>query len=424
MKNLFNIFSVLVLIIMIFGCQELDSIDPVQFEQAIETEGEGTLDPKLQKYLRDVGLSESGVKPFFEGYLVEGDIYVSQKVLNEYYEGVSKKGENSQYRYNDLINTVPGSIYNISYKFDPSVPTSSTHGWRLAAHQAYDEWENVRNVQLRFQEVTSGSADITIYGYYDGSNSRAIASAARPALGKPGNIVYINTYYNFLQPDEKLMTLVHEIGHSIGFHHTNYNDPANPSVGDPGPNPNNIPGVKIAGTWVSDAASVMNHTLTAGYSGFTYLDQLSVRTMYPLDLSEKPFYAYLKNSTGGYNWTPYWSTYGFAGQGFSYWGFIGYVFTSPKAGTVPLYKYRHNVTNVDYLSLNPNLGTLYPGYVSQGIIARVYTTSASDRTAVYEWYHPNKGFYFTTLVNDGVVASGGWTGGGIAFYTLKLDQYN
>ncbi|WP_439489307.1 M57 family metalloprotease [Algoriphagus sp.] len=386
--------------------------EPVQLEVKNES---------LDRYLELTQLKGKETAPFQDGYLIDGDIFVSQEVLENLdnllpntspKSGVGK--ENLQYRLNTIVNTSPGVTRTITYRIQSSVPSSGPGSeWRTAIAAAFTEWNSVRNIKLNFQP-TSGTANINITAYSQVSG--IIASASLPSNGNPGNSIQINLHHNSLALDWKVQTLAHEIGHSIGFHHTDYNTPS--------ANPNNIPGTIIPGTWNSDPNSIMNHQITKGWTGFPYLDQLSIRTLYPLDTSEKPLYAYLKTSTGGYNWTPNWSTYGFGAQGFSYWGYIGYVYTSPKSGTVPLYKYRHNVTHVDYLSLDPNLGALYPGNVNLGEIGRVYTSGNSERTPVYEWYHPNKGFYFTTLTNDGVVSSGGWTGGGIAFYTIKVDQFN
>lgn len=73
------------------------------------------------------------------------------------------------------------------------------------------------------------------------------------------------------------------------------------------------------------------------------------------------------------------------------------------------------------MSLNPNLASSFPGYVNEGLIGYVFTSPASNRMPIYEYYHPNKGYHFTTVPNDNVVQSGGWTGGGIAFYTVTLE---
>ena len=424
MKKIFkNFIGVTILAsVILFGCQtEIDEPKALN-ENEIFIEKIENPDPRLISYMEYFGLKGKSIEKFNNDFLVDGDLLITNQDLSIFTEkkrdNEGKKGltsENQQYRFQNIVSYTPNVIRRIKYKFASSVPISGDGGqWRTATTAAFNEWNSIRNSSLYF-EPTTGVADIEISGFF--SSGSGIAAAQGPnGLGNPGSQIYINTYYNYLSLDWKIQTMAHEIGHTVGFHHTDYNTP--------GANPNNTVGILIAGTWTSDPNSIMNHQLTKGWTGFPYLDQLSIRTLYPLDLSEKPFYAYQKVATGGFNWTPNWNLYGFGSQGFAYWGFNGYVFTSSKPNTVPLYKYRNTITHVDYMTTNPNLSNEFPSYANQGLLAYVYSGPASDRVPVYEYYHPDKGFHFTTILNDGVVSSGGWTGGGIAFYVLKVDQFN
>lgn len=424
MKKLFvnSLILFLGLSAILMGCQnEFEAPVLTEINTSVKNEIQN-LDPLLIEYLEAIGLKGKPVGKFLDFYLVDGDFLISEENLSDFSKNKNQKSskggigpENLQYRFQNIVTYTPGVIREIRYSFASTVPISGPGSdWRTATTAAFNEWNLVRNFSLRFVPTT-GTADIVINAFQD-SNSGIAAAFGPNSSGNPGNQIYINTAFNGLDFNWKIQTVAHEIGHTVGFHHTDYNTP--------GANPNNTPGTIIPGTWNNDVNSIMNHQLTKGWTGFPYLDQLSIRTLFPLDINELPFYTYQKVITGGFNWTPYWSTYGFAAQGFSYWGFNGYVFTQSRPNTVPLYKYRNNVTQVDYMTTNPNLTSQIPSYISQGILAYVYNSSASDRVPVYEYYHPNKGFHFTTILNDNVSTSGGWTGGGIAFYVLKVDQFN
>ncbi|WP_192347333.1 M57 family metalloprotease [Algoriphagus sp. Y33] len=400
-----------------FSCDTEENL-PVVDEQNLPSES-NSIDPRFIRYLEAIGFNEISLSEIHEtedGYVVEGDISFSKaELITAYNEMEELQGQNLQWRYSTMVTTPANQITTFKYKFDSNIPS----GLRNSIRDGFVKWNQIRNYKIRYEEVTSGTYNTLITSTNSDPNSYAYAYLPIPTSGGNGTVgnqmVITLSLFGDLDYDQRVFVTAHEIGHLVGLRHT-----------DSSASPNHI---LVPGTYTGDPHSIMNSGGFFGlpvpsWTGFPYLDQLSIRTLYPLDTSEKPFYTYLKSATGGYNWTPDWSTYGYGAQGFAYWGYIGYVYTSPKSGTVPLYKYRHNITHVDYLSLNPNLGALYPGNVNQGEIARVYTTGNSERTPVYEWYHPNKGFHFTTLTNDGVVSSGGWTGGAIAFYTIKVDQFN
>lgn len=429
-KKLFKICQRLAIcstvFIALWSCQEIEEAP----SQVSSLETIEAFDPRKDKvlieFLEKNDFSYKLIQKFGETYLIDEDIILRREDIEFAKKEVKKKGGISKenlHAYTSLVSSSPFNYRTIKIKFDSTIPTTSSYlNWRNATSEAILEYNKIRNLRLKFQIITSGTPDITITSQAPQDISwsqipNVIASASWPTSGNPGNKIHINpTYYdqNNVTESIKKYNMAHEIGHTIGFRHTNYINLGESS--------SSLPANNIKGTGNSDPNSVMNGgTAQNSWIAFSYLDLLAMRTVYPYDSGEVPMYVYLKPSTGGFNWTRNWSTYQYGGSGYSYYGVNGYVFTYTFPGTVPLYKYKHNVTQVDYMSLDPNLGASFPGYVSEGIIGYVFTSQASNRMPIYEWYHPNKGFHFTTLTNDQVVQSGGWSGGGIAFYTVTLE---
>jgi len=352
-------------------------------------------------------------------YVLDGCL----KLLKDQEKGQEKiiNGKLQQSYTNSYVYVSPGTKRTVTYKIDSSIPSSGSNNWSSNIDAAMIAYNSIRNFNITFQKITSGSADITFSGGY--FSSTAIAWGSWTSSGNPGTSVTINfNYSGNILGSQRTFVMAHEVGHNLGFRHTNWiaagESLNNPSAGLYGGN-------LVPATFGSDPYTIMNtgpsYPSVPNWTDFPYTDLLAIRYLYSYDASEKPFYSYLKTSTGGYNWTTNWNTYQYGASGFSYWGVNGYIYSSQKSGTVPLYRYRHNVTHVDYLSRDSNLGATYPGYVLQATAGYVYTANSSGRMPVYEWYHPDKGFYFTTLTSDSVTSSGGWSGGSIAFYTLTLD---
>lgn len=430
-KQLINTFRRIVLCSTIlwatWACQEIAEAPIQDSPLEIEKDFDLNSDPELKIFLEKNNFTYETIKKSGDSYLIDGDIILSREsILSSPLPKMQKGGISPEnlHAYNSLITSSPYNYKTITIGFDSTIPTTSDYlNYRTATEEAIEEYNQIRNLRLKFEIITTGTPDITITSqqHPDFTWDEApytIAVAHFPSAGNPGIKVHINPTYEDLEEMTDLTkkyTMAHELGHTIGFRHTNYLTSDHSSTHSTASN--------VKGTGNSDPNSVMNGGAVHPWTAFSYLDLLAMRTLYPYDAGEVPLYSYIKPATGGFNWTINWSTYQYGGSGYSYYGLNGYVFTYPLSGTVPLYKYKHSTTHVDYMSLNPNLTASIPGYVSEGLIGYVFTSSASNRIPIYEWYHPNKGFHFTTLTNDGVVQSGGWSGGGIAFYTVNMEWW-
>jgi|GEM_PF-2484923 len=149
-------------------------------------------------------------------------------------------------------------ISNIKVYIRAGVPQD----WRTAIHEAISNWNNTLT-RVRFVFSSYADADIRINGDNDGGNG-TVASAYLPGMFfTPGSEININYHYSTLSASQKVFAITHELGHTIGFKHTDQTD-----------------GNYINGTPTSDPNSVMNSTVLS-WSGFTSGDITAVNIVYP-----------------------------------------------------------------------------------------------------------------------------------------------
>jgi hypothetical protein len=171
------------------------------------------------------------------------------------------------------------NVSNISIYADSQVPAD----WLSALDQAIANWNStnsyvyMKRVTATTTTTTSGKGkkkttvtttaippyNILVTTLYDASTSMVAQAYLPYSTGTTGNEVDINTYYNYLSSSYKAFALTHELGHSIGFTHTDQTY-----------------GSLIPGTPVTDANSVMN-SIVLPWSGFTPYDLVAVTTIYP-----------------------------------------------------------------------------------------------------------------------------------------------
>ena len=161
--------------------------------------------------LKDLGYNTSNVQKVEEGYLVEGDMIITPETLNNPSTSPNLIIANEeQYRTTNLVNA-PRTI-TVSVSGTPGTDFSTAVDNAIARY-------NAENLQLTFTRVSSGG-NINIRMVNTG---QYIASAGFPTNnGNPyGTINYAKKYSNY---SVNFMTtvLAHEMGHCIGFRHTDY----------------------------------------------------------------------------------------------------------------------------------------------------------------------------------------------------------
>ena len=179
-------------------------------KEAKDTATESISEEILTK-IYNQGFGTSNVQKVEEGYLVEGDIILTEEFLNAIPGGnFLRIAETEQYRTTNLVDGPRVITVSVSSQ----LPSS----YIAATDEALARY-NAQNLTLTFQRVSSG-ADISLVK----GNGQFLASAGFPtSSGNPYGQVKVNSRAIGNQPQSTVATIIaHEIGHCIGFRHTDY----------------------------------------------------------------------------------------------------------------------------------------------------------------------------------------------------------
>jgi hypothetical protein len=170
------------------------------------------------------GFNTTNVQKIEEGYLVEGDIILTKEEL----AAPTPQGPNmiianeEHYRTFNLVDVAKYKVITVGLK-----NTSAQHqaAFSAALDVAIARY-NSENLTVSFQRVSSGKPHITINSYYQVSN--VLGSAGFPsANGTPYRTVKMNTYWYSTSTSSTNLSYIatiisHEMGHCIGYRHTDY----------------------------------------------------------------------------------------------------------------------------------------------------------------------------------------------------------
>ena len=167
------------------------------------------------------GFGTSDVQKVEEGYLVEGDIILTEEFLNIMPGGnLLRIAETEQYRTTNLVNGPRVITVDVSSQ----LPSS----YIAATDEAIARY-NAQNLTLTFQRVSSGGDISLVKG-----NGQYLASAGFPSNGSPYGQVKVNSRAIGNQPQSTVASIIaHEMGHCIGFRHTDYMNRAYSCGGSP-----------------------------------------------------------------------------------------------------------------------------------------------------------------------------------------------
>jgi hypothetical protein len=207
-KNMRLSLAVIALLITAVSCQK--AVAP---EQEIKKE----ISQDVINSVKALGFSSDNIIAEEGGYIVEGDIFIPANELNRSLNGtILRVGEVEQYRTTNLVTGLPRTItVALTSRINASVygPVLDEVVRRF----------NAENLRITLRRVSSG-ANIT----FDRANGSYLASAGFPTSnGNPYNLVRVNTnaigsgtsstFINYAAT-----IFAHELGHCIGFRHTDY----------------------------------------------------------------------------------------------------------------------------------------------------------------------------------------------------------
>ncbi|MET3978734.1 hypothetical protein ABIB62_001303 [Mucilaginibacter sp. UYP25] len=232
------------------------------------------------KNINDLGFSTDQVRKVNDGYLVEGDILLTEENLTEASTSPNVRiAETEQYRTTNLVKNLPRTV-TVSISNLPTVYATATQN----AITRY----NALNLSLKFQFVSSGG-QIQIIGFNEGPSGGYItlgSSGFPTRKGNPYSQIQMNTNAQAYgsNPDVNYLTSVlqHEMGHCIGFRHTDYFNRAY-SCGGTAVNEgaSNIGAILIPGTpSTADAASWMLACSNGGDRTFNANDKIALNYLY------------------------------------------------------------------------------------------------------------------------------------------------
>lgn len=193
----------------------------------------------VKNQIKTMGFNPENAIEIDNGYLVEGDIFLTKENLQKTCGADCKHlviANEEQYRTTNLVTGWP-RVIKVSVSGNPPSGFSTSVDNAIARY-------NAESLGLTFQRVPSGG-DINIKIVNTG---QYIASAGFPSGGNPYSEIKYAKKYTTGYSDGFMTTVVaHEMGHCIGFRHTDYMNRAyscgtGGNEGDGGVGAINIPG--------------------------------------------------------------------------------------------------------------------------------------------------------------------------------------
>ncbi len=169
--------------------------------------------------VKAMGFNTFNIQRTEGGFIVENDIFIEEKQLDlAQRKQATRVGSAEQYQTTNLVNDLPRVIR-------VSVANNLAQVYKDAAQEAVNRY-NALDLQIKFQLVRVGG-DIQMVPAP--ASAQYLASAGFPSGGNPHNFVRINSTFlgttnNATRVNYIGSILAHEMGHCIGFRHTDYMD--------------------------------------------------------------------------------------------------------------------------------------------------------------------------------------------------------
>jgi len=152
------------------------------------------------------------------GYLVEGDIVLTEEFISNAPNVIDNPITTEQYRTNNLVSQ-PRTISVTGWTGGGGF--GLTQNMRTGLQFAINNY-NALNLNLTFVLSFNTNINADIVVFRQRANSGAGGSAGFPSGGDPNRFVQIFTGLDNANPNVNEHVTAHEIGHSIGFRHTDF----------------------------------------------------------------------------------------------------------------------------------------------------------------------------------------------------------
>jgi len=274
----FNLFSLAVagmLALSVVGCQKKDAATTADTKQ-------DEISATTKAQITNLGFSTENARKVDGGYLVEGDILLSEANLTEKAETAHLSvAETEQYRTTNLVKALP-RVITISVTNLPTVYSN-------AVNAMITRYNNL-GLRFTFQRAAAGTTgQINVVGFNEGPSGGFItlgSSGFPTSGGNPYSEIKMNTNAAAYGANPNLgyltSVLQHEVGHCIGFRHTDYSNRAY-SCGGTAVNEgqSNVGAILIPGTpSAPDAASFMLACSNGGDRTFNANDIKAINYLY------------------------------------------------------------------------------------------------------------------------------------------------
>jgi hypothetical protein len=273
-------------------------------------------------------------------------------------------------------------------------------------------WNNVANCRVKFTVTTATNQNILITNNDLGAG--ICGAAYFPLNGQPGALVRININQiagnSFLQ---RQRTITHEMGHCIGFRHTNWRSIGEGISGRSTDNGAYFDAMHILGTPTgNDVNSLMNGgECGIGATALSNFDILTVQFLYPANppvVGTVPVFRYFNRADLMNHF--YTTNYNELGNGSNNeWIFEGvgfFAFPNQVSGSVPVYRYYSSSSSDHYYTTNFNeLGYATADYGYEGIRFYAYPSALNGSVAVFGYWNGNiRDHFFTKNQNEFTVS--------------------
>lgn len=208
--NAKNLLACVAVSTALFSCQK-ENKNPTTTTNGISSE--------VISQIQAQGFSTDGIIKVEGGYVVENDIFLSTEGLTKAMNvgPELRVPDEEQYHTTNLITALPRTITIAVTGLDPI--------WTAATDTAIARYNAVK-LRVKLQRVASGAA-ITVTGADLGGGGVLGQSSGFPDInGNPPNKITINSRPGTFGTNPSVQWLgtiiAHEVGHTIGFRHTDY----------------------------------------------------------------------------------------------------------------------------------------------------------------------------------------------------------